>query len=247
MSETTPYAANGSNGGARRPKTYIAHPKLKLTTPLPGVQKVRATCAFDVYMGNPRVVVRTNDPNEANRKDFGTITAAMDPFVFFAFMHQAREIIKAPEQNKFQLVCMKRDRNMQTGQSEIKDTASIWFGKDAEGVVFISVVAPPNENRPVIKFPILHSEYHQYRHKDGTPFSKAEASVITASGLFAFMEILIPHIGVITYNEADHVYNGPKKGGGGGGYGNRGGGYGNRGGGYNPPPPPAGGDDDLPF
>ena len=54
--------------------------------------------------------------------------------------------------------------------------SELWFGKDDEGVAFISVISG---ERPKIKFEFNISDYHKI-HRSGNPITKAEASCLQA-------------------------------------------------------------------
>ena len=131
----------------------------------------------------------------------------------------------------------------------------IWIGKDREGVIYISVVDALKKDRPVIKFPIVGDvRWQGFVHGDGTPYTKADASVLYTEAYAMMLQELYGNLLVTEYKAPEPRDNNQRQGGGGGyqrqGGGSYGGGNGgNSGGGSGAP---RGGnsevfEDDLPF
>jgi hypothetical protein len=222
--------------------------KLRLLAPPQQGGQKPANLSVGVYKNNPRIVVRTNVPND---KDYGKITAALDSFAFFTLMHVVERVANGPNDTKEIL------NNQSTFVAGKKfDTpivvSKIQVGKDKEGVVFIAVTA---KDRPMIKFEFCQDEWHYLTHGDGTPWTKAEYSQIRALGWRDALKELVPFILISDYVEPEQRNNNGNGGGNnGGGGGNRGGN--NNGGGWNNNRNNGGGnagsddgssDDDLPF
>ncbi len=228
-------------------KTSLKNPKLRLAAPNPAVKGVYASLSFDVYQNNPRIIIDTKDPGMMTKENgFSRITAAMDPVGFGMFLELMKDIIASPAADKKKVETFGNDYVNGQRSNEVVHLTDIWVGKDAEGVVFLSVISK-KPGWPVIKFAFGLSDqrFTKIYHSDGTQYSKAELSVLGARTYYKLLTELVPNILDTHFYEAPPN---PKYAKGGGG----------NGGGYNKPAynKPAynqqdssddGGGDDLPF
>lgn len=199
----------------QRPKNAMDHTKLRLTAPPPQGGNRRPAMAFSVVNNNPRIDVYTNIETD---KDGGKIRAAMDTPVFFSVLELIQQAIDSTE--PFQRAIENKNHKFFNGKrSEKPETISKTIvGKDEEGRVFISVVA---KGVTPVKFIFTHSYYHNYMHRDGSPVSEAEVSVLMAKSYLKMLQGMIPSVLTKHYVEPPPRDNNNNRGGG-----NRGGGYG---------------------
>lgn len=142
--------------------------RLAMWTPSPGVENKRARLSFGILDISPRITIFTNNPNDTIGK--GIIAAAMNPETFFTFLNRLEVIAKGPAGNKEKIECF-------TGKERVK-VSDLVFGKDEEGFVWLSIIAP---NRPNIKFIFEMSDWHTIQRGDGTKFTPSECSVLEAA------------------------------------------------------------------
>lgn len=156
--------------------------KISLWTATPGVEGKRAKLSFGIRDGNPRFTVFTNDPSDRAQK--GVITAAMNIETLYIFLGMFEKVIKSKDEVKLKIDCYtsRWENNQRTGD-RIKQS-EIWFGKDAEGLVWLLLLA---EGRPTIKFIIRMSDWHNIYNPSGQQVSEAEASVLEASAKLAIL------------------------------------------------------------
>jgi hypothetical protein len=230
-----------------RAKNSLDHRKLNLNAPAPNAPGQQASLIWGIHANNPRITVYTNDPQDKGAdKGYGKISANLDLPVFFAFLRSLDQVIEGP--NDVKLGIENKNFIFPQGKRSEKPivVSTLFFGKDKDGVVWMSVSA---KDRPKIKFDFGINDFHHFVKGDGTPYTKAEMSVLFAKGYVRILEEMVPALLVDNYVEPAPK---PQQGGG-GNYGNRGGnggGGGNYGGGGNRPAPTQdfGGDSsDLPF
>lgn len=242
-----------------RVKNALDNRKLSMSVPCPGAQGKWSSLQWGLYANNPRITVFTNDPNDTGAdKGYGKISANLDLPVFAAFLCELDKIIMGPEDVKVGI----ENKNFifPGGKRSEKPVvvSTLWFGKNKEGEVWMSVVA---RDRPKIQFKFgAGQDFHHFVRGDGTPYSAGEWSQLCAKGYIRILEEMMPALAVANYVEPPKKdppaggggYGGGQRGGGGGGnYGGGGGGQrggsnggGNSGGGADS----FGGDgDDLPF
>lgn len=227
-----------------RVKNALDNRKLSMSAPTPGHDGKYASLQWGLFSNNPRITVYTNDPNDNGPdKGYGKISANLDLPVFAAFLHQLDKVIDGPADTKIGI----ENKNFifPGGKRSEKPVvvSTLWFGKDKEGIVWVSVVA---QNRPKIQFKFGGGQnFHNFMHGDGTPFTAGEWSQLCAKGNLNILEHMMPALAVTNYVEPPKK-DAPRSGGGGGSYGgNRGGNSGGNssgGGGGD-----FGGDEDLPF
>ena len=150
------------------PKTALNEYKLRLFGPTQEGGTRPPTLSVSLIRNQPRIDVFTNVPND---RDNGRITAAMDTFTMYALLDQVTTLTDA-EPDK-----VVKFENRIGRPDETRIASYTYVGKDKSGVMFISVTA---EGRPKIKFSFLPSLYHTIAHRDGTPYSESELSVVYA-------------------------------------------------------------------
>lgn len=148
--------------------------RFSMWTPAPGVENKRARLSFGLLDINPRISVFTSIPDDTIGK--GVISAGMNPETFFIFLSRLEAITKAPPGTKEKIECYQ-------GREKLK-SSDVIFGKDSDGMIWLSVIAP---NRPNIKFIFELSNYHNIIKSDGTELSKAELSAIEAQAKISIL------------------------------------------------------------
>lgn len=245
-----------------REKNGLDNRKLALSTPTPGAQGKFARLDWSIVNANPRVTVYTNDPNDPG--EGGRIAGAFDIVGFITWIEKFNWVISDAPNGYKDKVSLKNFRYFGPGKkSERPEVISeLWFGKDEQGVCWISLLDALKRERPKIKFEFANNDWYEWHHGDGTPYSKGEISAAFARGYTKLLPLMMSHMATVDYTppEPKQPPGGGQGGGGGYGGGNRGGGYGgggggggyggggNRGGGGDAPAG-GGGDkgDDIPF
>lgn len=194
--------------------------KLRLTAPPQQGSTKKAALSMGVWKNNPRLIVRTNVPND---KDYGKITAALNTFTFMALLHLLDKIADGPNDVK---EVLNNNSDFVAGRKyDAPITVSkVMLGKSKEGVIWIAVTA---KDRPMIKFEFQSDEWHFLSHADGTNWTESESSVLYTHAWTNTARALVPLILKEEYMAPEFNDNrGGQQGGGGNnwGGGNRGGG-----------------------
>lgn len=178
------------------PRRKIALDNNKLSLSAPNSKGKKAGLLWQLINNNPRIVVYTNDPDD--QVDYGKITAALDSPTFFAFLRLIEQAITAEKGYKEKI----DNLNYTWGGGKRSDTptvvSSLLVGKDDDGVIWIAVSAP---RRPQIKFPFMNPEFHNFIHRDGTPYEKAEVSALMAAAYVDFLRPMLANLMVSEYVE----------------------------------------------
>lgn len=227
----------GNFQGTPRKKHALDNRKLSMSAPAPG-GKGFARLDWGLFANNPRVTVYTNDPQDA-QNDNGKISANLDTPTFYAFLYKFNQVTLGPNDTHDKVPC--KNFTFYGGKrSDAPELVSeLYFGKDADGRVWVSVIDAKKQNRPKIRFYFGTSDFHQFIHsKTGEPYTAGEQSVAYAMGYWDVLGRIMAHLQVTEYKEPEPKPDGNRErgggqyggrpGGGGGGGGNYGGG-GNRG------------------
>lgn len=222
-----------------REKNGLDNRKLSMSAPTPGVQGKYARLDWAIINANPRLTVYTNDPNDPG--EGGRIAGAFDIVGFISWICRMEDMIeKAPNGFKDK-IDLKNYRYFGQGKKSERPEviSSLWFGKDENGVVWISLLDAAKPERPKVKFEFGNNDWHQFVHGDGTPYTKGETSAAFAKGYCRLLPLMMSYMAVADYTPPEPKpqggqgggggYGGNRAGGGGGNYGGGGGG-GNRGG-----------------
>lgn len=241
------------NQPAPKPKDITASSNLRLSAPCPSARGKWSKLSFSQWMGNPRIEVMTEDPNDQGNNR-GRITAKMDLITFQMILNLVRTLCTNPEETKWKIE-LKKPGKFQQGQppAEAIHEASVIVGRDAEGVIFISVKDELISGRPVVKFPFaMTNRFTRLVRSNGEPPTASELSIQAARAWCDASEKIMAQVCVDRYEHPQPPGGGYNRNGGGGGGGNwnrnqnngGGNGGGNSGGGA---PSSGGGDDDFPF
>ncbi len=230
------YGNNNGGGGNRPPRklTILDDFRMRLVGPVANGGERPATFSVKVIKNRPVLEVKTNVGGD---KNFGQIRGEFGDIIEFETFLGWLEM--APTMQPGEKYSMRiLDFPFQQGgrSKELKLAATVIVGKEQDGTIYLGLVSW-EQSRPVIKFPVRPSQYHQYLKGNGERFSEAEASVTYAPAYARTLRNLIgPNLTVEYTPPEPRPQNGGGGGGGYGGGGQGGGGYQQRnnggGGGY---------------
>jgi hypothetical protein len=176
-----------------RKKIALDNNKLNLVTKCPTASDKDSKLVWGFYSNNPRITVYTGDPSEngVEKYNYGRIVANLDIPTVFVLFTKLEEAITA--ENGFKDKVENKNFTFYGGKRSDAPVvqSEVWFGKDKDGIIWLSVTA---KERPVIKFPIVPSDFHNFYHGDGTQYTKAEASQACAKGYLGFLKMLYANI-----------------------------------------------------
>lgn len=207
---------------------FLDSAKLKFSAPNPTGKGKYCQYYASVWQGNPRLVLQTNDPNEAQdrNKNFGRIEAPMDLVAFISAMELLRQLgeetwaaVRAGTKDalrevKYSLVCNTIPRG-QGGPGQMPQPVlltTVHIGRDAQGVIYMSNVSA-DETRPKVKVPLAlpDKRFHAFT-ADRQDLDKPAVSALCA---IAFAKIWSEYMPVA----CQRTYTPPVFGGGAGGSG----------------------------
>lgn len=221
----------------QREETILSETKLRLYAP-PVQGSDRAPVLIpDVFENNPRLRVRTNVQNDANK---GYIEAAMNSKVFFKLMEGVRQLakgeLKNPDgtpSNGFRIENYGHPFLQGQRSKEKRIVSMTSVTKNPQGIISISITA--GKSRPIIDFVLLEDDYHYFKDLNGNPMPEALSSSLAAIAWANMMEKYMT-VALKKYVTPAWVLKRQQQQANGGGYGGgQGGGYGggNRGGNNN--------------
>jgi hypothetical protein len=180
-------------------KTALNNSKLSLSSPCPTAHGKFSQLRWDIYMNNPRIIVRTNDPGD-EQYNYGMITAAMDSLAFYTFLEFLKMTYESMEEVKYKIENYGNEYVQGQRSNDPVHLTDTWIGKDKDGCVFISVISK-KEERPVVKFIFGPGDdrWHKFFHSDGTQYTKAEISVIYARAHYNLLSELMGNVLVANY------------------------------------------------
>lgn len=173
----------------KKPETIFDDPALALKAKRQEGMEGEPTLRPGFYENNPRLIVKTKVPND---KNFGTIDAKMSNRAFFALLRAIEELAKSDKPGVFfmdnkghRFIEKRRDPN-----PSIMSCTKV--EKNAEGIISICISA--GKNRPLIEFPFIDCDYHNFRDANG-PMPPSTASRYYALGwveaMRGYMELVI--------------------------------------------------------
>jgi hypothetical protein len=165
-----------------REETILSETKLRLYAPVcPGGEK-QPVLMVDVFENNPRMRVRTNVQNDANK---GYIDAPMNSKVFFKLMLGLRKLANGTllDDAGQKMQGFRVDNyghpflnNQRSQEKRIVSITSVY--RNDAGVITINISA--GKNRPMIEFVFLEDDYHFFKDMSGNPMSEKVSSSLAA-------------------------------------------------------------------
>lgn len=148
---------------------------------------------LSVYFHKNKVVmeVRTNVPADQNTTERGVIRAELDPPTFFLFLTAFERVINSNERPVAERINLKRPDFRKTNGGQPVLDSKVVFGRDKDGIVFMSVVSW-NKERPMIMFHFHPNRFVEYVNKDGTTANAVDVSVDYAKAKLAQWRQLVP-------------------------------------------------------
>lgn len=156
--------------------------KFMMYTPNPNNATRRSRLVWAIRDGNPRITIWTNDPTDKEGR--GAITAPMNPETFFMFLDMFEDIIKGDANKKMSidmLTSVRDDKAERNPNPEKITLSKLFFGKDEQGMAWMSVISAESDARPRLKFTFRLSDYHKVYKSDGTAITESEASCLHAA------------------------------------------------------------------
>jgi len=150
---------------------------------------------WSVRNGYPRIVVFTDSSREKTEKfDYNTmVTASFDYVTIITAIDIFAALIESPNNTKRQIQCY--NSKFENGQktNDIILQSTVELGKDADGIMYIAVIA---EGKRKIKFDIKpkdNSKWTKYLDGDGQPLDHSSVSKIYAKSYIEQARRLIQH------------------------------------------------------
>jgi hypothetical protein len=176
---------------AERPKTLVAESdRLVVFTRCPTAPEKFSVLKWGIWDNkNPRLIVFTGDPEDRTpEKNYGRITAAMDPVTAGVFCDLLENVANGNFPREVQVPCFNTKRDAEGIIVQKKALIStIHIGRDDDGIVYIRVTA---EGRPDVKFPLMLSDWHGLCGAGGEPFEKHDISKIYATAYARQLRII---------------------------------------------------------
>ena len=163
---------------AEQKPRIIESPQLVMFTAAPNAEGKRSKLVWGIRNGYPRITVFTNDPNDKGPGIVNSvISAPVDMATMHIFLTLLEQIATGPNdiKNKVDCFTLKWVDGQRTDERIL--LSEIWIGKDSEGMVWISLIAPA---RPKIKFTYRVSDWHGIYKTDGVQMTEAEGSTLAA-------------------------------------------------------------------
>lgn len=149
--------------------------KLKMYGKAQGAVKP-SILSWGCWNGNPRITINTNIEEDKVNKS-GMLIAAFNPETFYILLDYLEIVANGANDTSYKFECKTTTELSEGGRSEPFVSSSVMVGKDAEGKVWMSVIA---ENRPKIKFVFMVSSFHTIHEKGKGPISEDIASKLQA-------------------------------------------------------------------
>lgn len=178
----------------KRPTRLTAYlNRLSLSAPTPGVEGQVARLYWAVFDGNPRIIIRTNDPQD-EQNSFGKITAPIDGIICQTVADMILLALSKEPAWKMKI----ENKSTYSGNQRFdtpQPVNDIIVGNDNDGCVYLSVV---EKGRPHIRFFFAPTQWHNFYNGDGSAMSRKDISNLYARAYAKIMPEIIG--GIISFD-----------------------------------------------
>jgi hypothetical protein len=181
----------------KKPGNIIELEKMTLWAKVPGLER-SARMVFSLVAYKPRITVFTSNP--ADKGFDGIINATMDPTTFTIFLDMLRTVALSGKETKNKIEFLTNRKNESTGLTEQVLGSTLYFGKDEEGVCWISLT---EGNKSKLKFEFMPPAWNHLYKSTGEKLTRTECSVAnclayikTARGIYNSLIALVNYNGV---------------------------------------------------
>lgn len=188
-------------------KTPVQIEKLALVADCPTASGKKSKLIWNISTAkngmNPRIVVYTNDPNEANERHRGQISANLDMPVFYAMLEMLYRLADTPADTTFEPIVIQNMNYTFPGGKRSQEpslVSEIRFGRSKDGICWISVLDTANPNRPKIKFDFMPSTFHKLVTRTGEELPKHVISGAMVKGYVKILENILTQVAVDSFD-----------------------------------------------
>lgn len=186
---------------ARR-KNALDNFGFSISVPVEGEQGKYSRLLWGLKGNNLTIRVYTSVPSDQGNQN-GLITCDLEGIQFFAFLEMVREAINATGEYKNKIECAKFIFPNGKRSEKPVTISSVYVGRTAEGMIWVSIIDNIKKERPRIQFPFAGGRWHHFKHGDGTDYTKAEVSQLTAKAFYNMLSQIGSHLMVTEYKEPE--------------------------------------------
>lgn len=140
----------------------------------PAPENRQSSMRFGIRDGYPRISVFTSIESDKDGK--GVISIGFDIDHFLMFLSRLEKVARHDGETKEKITVRYKKKDARGNPTDELETGSeLWYGKDGEGIVWLSVV---QTGRPRIMFKVTMSDFHEFFNFKGERLTASEASVL---------------------------------------------------------------------
>ncbi len=192
--------SNQTNNFPQRKKHALDNFAFNLSEPVPNEQGKFSRLNWALSRNSLAIKVYTGFSSDQNNK-YGLIDARLDGIVFYGFLELLQKALT--EQNEWKSRIDYEDFTFFGGKRSDSRVliSSVYVGRDADGVIWVSVVDAIKKDRPRIKFTFGSGRNHHFKHGDGSDYTKADISQLFAKAFYNMLSNVGSTVLVQEYEE----------------------------------------------
>lgn len=164
-------------------------------------QGKRANWTVRVSGNKVRLTIWTGVEGDADK---GKIALVLEPEQWYCFLALLEHTINTNTGEPFANIIEIKGLGQGGYREGPKHRGDICIGRSKENVIFFAVVV---QNRPIIKFELIDGYWFVYRKKDGSEFSKTDATNMVANAYLTRAREIVSTLLVTEFVEKDNKNN----------------------------------------
>lgn len=190
------------NRFAPRKKTALDNIGFGISVPVEGEQGKYSRLLWTMRGNNLTIRVYTGVSADQGN-NYGSITADLEGVQFFAFLEMVKEAVASSGEYKNRIECAKFIFPQGKRSDKPVTISTVYVGRSAEGLIWVSIIDNLKKERPRIQFPFSGGRWHHFKHGDGTDYTRAEVSQLTAKAFCTMLTQIGSHLMVLDYKEPE--------------------------------------------
>jgi hypothetical protein len=183
-----------------RKKTALDNFNFSISVPVENEQGKRSKLYFTLSGNNLTIKVYTGVTADQGNQN-GLIAAKLEGINFYTFLEMVMEAVKAPGEYKSKIEYSNYTFPGGKRSEQMSTISTVYVGKNAEGLVWLSIIDNIHKERPRIQFPFGAGRSYNYKHGDGSDYTKAEVSQLFAKAFYHALYEIGAHLMTTEYVE----------------------------------------------
>lgn len=186
----------------QRKKHALDNYGFNLSVPVNGEQGKYSNLSWEISRNSLGIRVYTGYSADITGRQRGQIRATLSGIAFYGFLELLKQALS--EKGEWKGKIEYTDFHFMNGgkrSNAAELISAVYVGRDEDGTIWISVIDAMNKDRPRIKFPFGAGRQYNFKHADGSDYTRADITQLFARAYYNFLSTAGSYVMVREYEE----------------------------------------------